>query len=394
MLSIIKYSFRSLLRRRFRAFLTVCGIAIGVMSVVVISSIGNMGKLMINEEMDSIGLSGLSITASVNNTSCNLTENDLIAIDNKDYVKNATPLSIYTAKSKLCGVQNECIAWGISDNVQSIISLKLMHGRMVSLGDIQQQSKVCVVDEQFARANFLRSNIVGKTVDIMLNNSYEKYLVVGVVSTGGSILKNFIGDVISSFVYLPYTTIENEVGVKGFNRIALTLKDDANTNRVTDNIEQSLTQLDKTKAITVENMAVQKDKLNNILNIVTIVLGVIAAVSLVVSGLSIMTVMLVSINERTREIGIKKSIGAGKNVILTEFLAEALIMSIIGGVIGSVLGLAALWVGCLILNISVIIELNTVLLSIAFAVVVGVLFGVYPALKASNLKPALAIRYE
>lgn len=395
MIGIIKYSIKSMMRKKTRAFLTVIGITIGVMSVIVISAIGETGKSVINNELDSIGVSGLTVSAKQNNVAYNLNTNDLEAVKNEENVQSATPLSAFPAKSKFCEIERDCMAWGISDNVQSIVSVKLLHGRMITKGDVESGSKVCVVDEAFAKANYMRNNIVGKTVRLMLKGSYDDYYVVGVVSTGGNILKNFIGDLIASFVYLPYTTIEKQLGVSGFSRIAVKINKDADSAKISNDIKSKLKNIYPSNTdVKVEDLTSQKDKLNQIMNIITIILSVIAGISLVVSGLSIMTVMLVSVNERTREIGIKKSIGASKLTILFEFLSESFIISLAGGAAGSIIGIILINIGCAFTGISAIININTIFSSIGFAIFVGILFGVYPAVKAANLKPAQAIRYE
>ncbi len=383
------------MRKKARSLLTMTGITIGVMSVIIIFGISNTGKFMINDELESIGVDGLSVSTQVGNISCNLKQEDLEKIKGSEYVSSATPLTVYTARTKFCGVESDCMAWGISDDVQSIVKLKLLHGRMIDAGDVASGDKVCLVDEEFAKANYMRTNIVGKTVNIMLNGSYEKYKVVGVVSTGGSILKNFISDLISSFVYLPYTTMENSLGVKGFTRIAVKLSENADSEKASQDI-QTAVQTDKAAGtdIKVEDMTAQKDKLNGIMNIVSVVLAVIAGISLIVSGLSIMTVMLVSVNERTREIGIKKAIGASKPAILFEFLSESFLISFAGGVIGAAAGVAVVLAGCAFMGVSAIINIETVFICLLFAMGVGVLFGVYPAVKAANMKPAHAIRTE
>lgn len=395
MFSTIKYSFKSMMRKKARSLLTMTGITIGVMSVIIISGISNTGKSMINGELESIGVDGLSVSTHVGNVSCNLKQEDLEKIRSNEYVDKATPLTVYTARTKFCGVESDCMAWGISDDVQSIIKLKLLHGRMIDSGDIASGDKVCLVDEEFAKANYLRTNIVGKSINIMLNGSYEKYKVVGVVSTGGSILKNFISDLMSSFVYLPYTTMESSLGVKGFTRIAVKLNQSANSAKASQEIETAV-KTDKAYGtdVKVEDMTAQKDKLNGIMNIISVVLAVIAGISLIVSGLSIMTVMLVSVSERTREIGIKKAIGASKPAILFEFLSESFLISLVGGIFGAALGVAVVLAGCAFAGVSAIINIKTIIICMLFAMGVGVLFGVYPAVKAANMKPAHAIRTE
>ena len=142
----------------------------------------------------------------------------------------------------------------------------------------------------------------------------------------------------------------------------------------------------------MENLNSHKEQLNSVLDIVTTVLSIIGGISLVVAGLSIMTVMLVSVHERTREIGIKKSIGASKSAILFEFLAESLFITLIGGLAGAAIGTAAVVCGSLMIGLDVILNFRLILFCIGFTMIVGVLFGVYPAVKAAGLKPVDALR--
>ena len=141
-------------------------------------------------------------------------------------------------------------------------------------------------------------------------------------------------------------------------------------------------------------MAKQRDVLTNILDIVTLVLTAIGAISLVVAGLSIMTVMLVSVSERKREIGIKKSIGASKGLIICEFLTEAFLISAIGAIIGAALGLGISYFGISAMNMKMTIDWNAVIFALVFSVLSGVVFGVYPSFKAARLKPIIALKYE
>jgi putative ABC transport system permease protein len=203
-----------------------------------------------------------------------------------------------------------------------------------------------------------------------------------------------MGDIIPSFVYLPYTTMQSLSGKESFDQIAVRVKGGVDEDVAG---AQLVSVLERISGIPTgyraENMQSQKNKLDGVLDIITYVLSAIAGVSLVVAGLSIMTVMLQSVGE-TREIGIKKSIGAGRRDILYEFLVEALTISVLGSLIGAVFGIAVVAVGCVVLGMAVRLSLELILFSIFFSILVGVVFGVYPASIAARLRPVEALRCE
>ena len=204
-----------------------------------------------------------------------------------------------------------------------------------------------------------------------------------------------MGDVVPCFTYLPYSTMQQMSLQSGFDKVVMKLNDNIDRKELeNDIIETMASSFGVEDAVEIEDLNQQMDQLNDILNIVTAVLTVIAGISLLVAGLSIMTVMLVSVSERTKEIGIKKSIGATRGIILMEFMTESFLLTLIGAAAGVLVGVGLGTAGCLFLGIHVIINTKTILWSVIFAVVVGVLFGVYPAWKASRLSPVEALRCE
>ena len=209
-------------------------------------------------------------------------------------------------------------------------------------------------------------------------------------------MQNMLGEYVPSFLYLPYTTMQSASGQDHFDRIAVRAAEGEDPDRVG---EEIITQLCQTSGrsesmCTVENMAKQKEGLNRIMDLVTLVLSAIAAISLVVAGLGIMTMMLTSVNERTKEIGIKKSIGASEGIILLEFLIEAFTLSLVGSIIGAGVGLGIVLICCAIGGIPMAINWTLTWAVIGFTVLLGVLFGVYPAAIAAKLRPVDALRFE
>lgn len=397
MIDIIKCSMRNLNRKKLRSFLTTMGISIGVASVIIIGNISQCGTIAVNNELDSLGLNGLSISKSeVDNQLVSLSEDELYAIKEMKNVEDATPVMVQSVDiAGKNGKQLNSILWGIDSTANKIISLQTVYGRNINNFDILSSNNVCMVDENFSRALYGRDNIVGKTISIIYNGNYDDYKIIGIIKTGTGLLQNFIGDYIPNFVYIPYTNMKLLTEKSSFDQIAVKVNKDVDIERVGYNIISKLSKLNNlSDGYCANNLSKQKYGLNKLLNIVTIILSSVGAISLVVASLSIMTVMLVSVNERTKEIGIKKSIGARKFTILIEFLIEALLLSLLGCIIGILIGTASSFIGALCFGIKINFKIDIIITTTLFSMITSVIFGVYPAIKASNLKPVDALRIE
>lgn len=388
-------SFRNLRRKKFRSILTISSIAIGVTSVVLIGSIGEIGKATINQELSSLGIGSITVSSDKKFTSQKITQQDLELIRTIPNVESATPVVVNYSSIKMRGLVANSVVWGTDQAEHQIVSLTPQYGRMISQPDIAGAANVCVVDSNVAQLFYKRDNIVGKTVDIMIGGGYVTFEIIGVASSGGSLLQNMVGDMIPSFVYIPYTTLQRYAGDSEFEQVAVTLSEDTNIPAVSTQITKMVNRNHQIeRGFKADNISGQKETLNNVLNIVTTILSTIAAVSLIVAGLGIMTIMIVSVNERTREIGIKKSIGATGGMILAEFLIEAFAISLIGSIAGLCLGIAIVWVGCKIVSVAMSLNLTMLISSVILSVGIGVVFGAYPAFMAAKLKPVDALRME
>jgi putative ABC transport system permease protein len=388
-------AFRNLFRKKIRSVLTIAGIVIGVMSIMLISMISDIGTAAIEEELSGMGAGGILISSNSKKKNVSLSTPQLELIEENQSVQTAVPLMVQYSTVKMKQQTEECVIWGTDQNIADIISMEVLHGRFITQYDIDMLSAVCVVDESYALNVYKRSNIVGKKIQVLLGGSYQTLEVIGVIKSGGNILQSLMGNMVPCFTYVPYSTMQTLSKQSDFGQILVKIKDENDTQTESDGLVKQLNDEYGVKnAVKAEDLNQQMEMIESILQIVTMILTVIAGISLLVSGLSIMTVMLVSVSERTREIGIKKSIGASRGVILIEFITESFLVTLLGGVIGVALGIFFAWIGCLVFGISVIINWKTILWCILFAVGTGVLFGVYPAFKASALKPVDALRHE
>lgn len=387
---------RNLGRKKLRTALTIAGIAIGVASVIIIEAIGAGGRLAVSEQMDSLGINGLNISSKKTGTGAasTIVENDVTDCMKVEGVSKAMPLIMQMGSSLFHGYEKDVLAWGIGPDAGQIISMKVSYGQMITQHDVDSHALVCLVDDAFARDAYKRPNITGTRITLYLGDGYHTLEVKGVVAAGSSILYNLAGEYIPSFVYLPYTTAQDLRGKTGFDEIAVKTASNRNIDTIGQNIVDTLTLRHNDEVFTASNMFKQKQKLNNLLRVVTLVVSAVGAISMVVAGLGIMTVMTVSVSERTREIGIKKAIGAKKQIIMVEFLFEALAISLLGGLFGIGFGIGLSFLASLLLHFQLRIELSSIWISTGFSILIGIIFGVYPAYKAANLRPVDALRQE
>lgn len=379
----------ALWRKRLRTMLTVSSIGIGTAMVVLILSIGRIGTEAINRELETMGIDGLSISASDR-----LSERTLSLIRSAPAVRLAMPLSLEFAAAMVAGRGHSVVTCGIDSGADQAISLELLHGRMLTKGDLLEEQPVCVVDEAMARDVYGYTNVVGHTFTVAYEQGATDLTIVGVSATGSSLLQN-VTALIPYMVYLPYTVQQRVTGLTGFDQIAVRLTNAAAAEETESTIRRILLRSgEPIESLTTENLASQRERLGSMLDVVSLALTTIGGVSLLVSGFGILTVMLSSVNERTREIGIKKAIGASRRRIMTEFLAGALLMSLVGAVLGMTLGCGAVLVGCWIMDTTPLFSGVQLFGVVLLTLILGTLFGAYPAYQAAGLRPVEALRYD
>ncbi len=391
-IDIMKNSFKSIIRKPGRSLLTIIGISIGVASVVIIGNISNCGTVAVSSEISSLGLGGMSISSNFGRNSI-ISMKELNLICKVKGVNNAMPVIVRNSEILSHDTISNAIVWGIDSNADKIISLKPIYGRNINKADVKCCRNVCMVDQNFSKSLYKRDNIVGKRISISTESSHEDYEIIGIVKTGSGLLQNVLGDYIPNFIYIPYSTIQNSLGTENFDQVAVKVNDDANVDDVGNNIIKVLEkESGQTGGYKANNIVKQKDGLIRLMNIITIILSAVGAISLVVASLSIMTVMLVSVNERKREIGIKKSLGAKRKTIMTEFLLESLFITVFGSIVGVIIGFLISYIGALIFKTTLSARLDIILIAMLFSIFTGTVFGVYPAFKASKLNPVDALK--
>lgn len=376
-------------RKRLRSLLTISSIAIGTAMVVLILCIGHIGTEAIGDELASMGVDGLSVSAEEGLSVASLT-----AIRELSVVRQAMPLSLQFAAAVADGNTYSIVGCGIDSGADQVISLEPLYGRMLSHGDVAARAAVCVVDEALAREVFGRANVVGQRLTLLYADAATDLTIVGVSATGSSLLQN-VTSLIPYMVYLPYTTQQMVTGIYTIDQIAVRLTEGTEAEKADKAIRRKLLYSgDATDGLMTENLASQRERLERVMDIVSLALVAIGGVSLLVSGFGILTVMLSSVNERTREIGIKKAIGATRTRILTEFLAGALLLSLFGALVGLVLGGGAVLVGCAVLGFPPSLPLGSLAGVVVLTLLLGMAFGAYPAYRAAGLHPVEALRYE
>ena len=392
----------SLIANKMRSILTMLGIIIGVAAVIALVSIGNGVKQDIQNSISSLGSNLLMVMPGAPRTPGvrpsqgsmkSLKVSDYQAISKLDGVKAASP---YTANSYVTIYQSKnwtTTVSGVSSNFQDVNNWTMAEGRFISSKNVENRERVAVVGQTVVKNLFAGEDPVGK--EIRVKNI--PFRVIGVLNSKGN---GTMGNDQDDVIFIPYTTaMERVEGVDYLRMVYVVASDDNGIDRLQSDIENLLrvrhsikdTNLDD---FNIQNMKSIMETMEQTTGTLTLFLGAVAAISLVVGGIGIMNIMLVSVTERTREIGIRKALGATYFVIVTQFLIEAVVISLMGGLIGIALGMGASKLIGLASGMSTVISVPTIVLSFAFSMAIGLVFGIYPARKAAKLNPIDALHYE
>lgn len=405
-----KIALRALRANKLRSVLTMLGIVIGVATVVALLSIGKGATASITDQIQSNGSNLLTVSAgrqqagaarlgqSQQASHLYYADYQLIKRSLKDHISAIAPSyqSSYVIKY---GTESFNVnVTGVTEDYKETNSHEMAQGRFISEGDNKSKSLVAILGSQTAEDLFGGLAPIGKTISI----NGLKFEVIGVLEAKGSGFGSS-----DDAVFVPLETGYNKLfgstatynDKKILNSISVSVSSTEAMDTVSAQIEFLLRRAHKL-ASTEEsdfNILSQADLLStltSVTQILTTFLGAIAGISLLVGGIGIMNIMLVSVTERTREIGLRKAVGATRNQILTQFLIETMTLSLLGGLIGILLGVGIANVFSITGLIASVITADSILLAFFFALLIGVFFGIYPAFRAANLHPMVALRYE
>ncbi len=400
----VKVAISAVFANKMRSILTMLGIIIGISSVITIVSLGDGGKSMINQEFDNFALGKIALYL---NWDKDYSYNDWITDEDLDLIKaryRDDLISIFPSEgiSGTINGRNESLSAYVSGSDEGLVKVQnidIVHGRTITKEEVVNRKKVGLISLDTAKKIFGRANVVGEDLEIEVAEQDTNFSlgIIGVYKEKESKLMGGNGGSQTVYIYSPYTAVNDYYGTEKYNMVQIQAKREANSEEIKNGIISILERRHDSfgeDLYIVESAEEQMNSINNVINIVTLIIGAIAAISLLVGGIGVMNIMFVSVTERTREIGIRKAIGAKRKDILSQFLVESVIISGIGGIIGTIFGLSISFIVSVFIKIPPAISIKTIAIAWTFSAGVGVFFGIYPANKASKLDPIDALRYE
>ena len=405
-LSLIRIAWRALLRNKFRAFLTMLGIIIGVGAVITMVAIGEGSKQSIRDQLSGMGSNMVTIRPFSNATvggGARLGSTGLQTLKLEDATAIQKQAQFITAISPAVSANGQAINgalnWptsiqGVSPAYLSIRDWKLIDGSSFTESDVNSAAKVCLIGQTVVKNIFSTGeDPVGKV--IRFNKIPIK--IIGVLEEKG---ENTFGQDQDDIILAPYTTVQKRMlAIDYVQTIYASARDEQSSTAATSEISDILRKQHKLKSgdeddFSVRTQAELISTISSTSQLLTVLLAAIAGISLIVGGIGIMNIMYVSVTERTKEIGLRMSIGARGIDILLQFLFEAILISITGGLIGVTLGITASRLVNVFLSWPTLVTESSIILSFFICSVTGIFFGYYPAQKASRLDPIEALRYE
>ena len=397
----IKLALFSIKVNKMRSFLTMLGMIIGIGSVIAIVSLGDTMRSMFAQEYENIGtgLAGVYIMPEDGY----FTENDYFKIEDREKFREAMGDDVTyvgfrymdSAEARAGRKMENIYIETLAENPTAMEDLAIKHGRMLSDQDHYNKRKYVVMEQGTAMELFGVENAVGKTVNIKISGSEaEEYLIIGIYENTDSPLMKMMAGSGPKYAYVPEGALITE---DSWNwSLYFMMDSDKDMAKIQNRVIAYIARMKNcsTDEVRINSAMEEMSSIDSMLGGLSMVVGAIAAISLLVGGIGIMNIMLVSVTERTREIGIRKALGAQTRDIMIQFLIEAAAISAAGGAIGTALGISIVALGGMAFGIGVVVKPAVVAMAVSFSAVVGLGFGLYPARKAAKKDPVEALRYE
>jgi putative ABC transport system permease protein len=402
--SSVKVAFKALGKNRFRSFLTMLGIIIGVVSVIVMEAIGNGSSADVNARISSLGTNLITISpvsartmgvSQESGTAPTLKKEDAdILMSEVSSITAVSPFVRTTVQMKFGNQNARSTISGVYPEYFAIRDMEIEDGTIFTKADEKRFAKVCIIGKTVQKNLFSSNqNPVGSTIRV----GKIPFLIIGTLKSKGT---SGGGQDQDDIVIAPYSTVQNRMlGSENIQQIYVSAESEDVVNIAVSEIEKSLRNKHQLlpsapNDFTISTQLDLRQTLNTVVDTITVLLSAVAAISLIVGGIGIMNIMLVSVTERTREIGTRMAVGATGFDVQFQLLLEAVVLSLIGGIIGIVLGLTTSYLVMKFGGFTTIVTVKSIIISFVVSTLIGIFFGWYPSRKAANLNPIDALRYE
>ncbi len=397
-----KQALESLKANKMRSVLTMIGIVMGVFSVITIMALGSAAEAYMNSQFEKLGANTITIAYK----DIMVDKKDWLLMKDLDAVKKIAPeiknIATYQQKGgslRIGDKTRDAFVFGVSSQYKNFDLIEMAEGRFINEFDVTARTKVIIVDEIFVNKYFKKGqNVIGEKISLKTPSGSSVTLkIIGVKKSGDDLFGSlYSSDMIPAIVYMPITTVQSVYpNSERLESIMVSLVDKAKLRDVGKRIVKGLEMQHGSQDVYMaQNSADMQKAISDVLGVVSSVLLVIAIITLIVGGIGIVNILLVSVTERIREIGIRKALGAQKKDIVLQFITESIIMTGISGLMGIVLGIIAGGIISSLIKIPPIVDAKVIILAFLGSVALGLIFGVYPAKRAADLDPIESLRYE